>query len=196
MSLNPHDGNIYEAGALGHRGMPCPKCHAILPFLEYGHKTGKNGKPAKWPIYEKCRNSECSLGRKNLNLPPIVEEREEEFQGKPLNLPDPKPIIALFQMTNRKVPAIFFDDMWDAIMSRKVDAKEPDEKFAIRASICMHSADINKIFEICIATGGPITAIKTEDGLKLTQGKRTIVISMTNWDVTKGYGYYTIKEKA
>ena len=47
----------------------CASCQSVLPFIEYGTKPGKNGKIAKWPIYEKCKNDRCSVGRKNLGLP-------------------------------------------------------------------------------------------------------------------------------
>ncbi len=47
----------------------CAVCRAELPFIEYGSKIGKDSKPAKWPIYEKCVNPKCTTGRKNLGLP-------------------------------------------------------------------------------------------------------------------------------
>lgn len=36
--------------------MKCCVCGTELEFLEYGTKMGKNGKPAKWPIYKPCPN--------------------------------------------------------------------------------------------------------------------------------------------
>lgn len=36
--------------------MKCCVCGTELVFLEYGHKIGKDGKPAKWPIYAPCPN--------------------------------------------------------------------------------------------------------------------------------------------
>jgi len=52
-----------------HAPAVCPTCHSILPFIEYGTKMGKDSKMAKWPIYEKCQNPNCSIGRKSLGLP-------------------------------------------------------------------------------------------------------------------------------
>lgn len=36
----------------------CTVCDTELRFIEYGHKIGKDGREAKWPIYEKCPNKE------------------------------------------------------------------------------------------------------------------------------------------
>ena len=49
-----------------HPALPCSQCGKPLAFIEYGHKLGKNGKEAKWPIYDKCVNPACISGRKNL----------------------------------------------------------------------------------------------------------------------------------
>jgi len=53
----------------GHAPALCGECRSELQFVEYGTKVGKNGRPAKWPVYEKCGNPGCSIGRRNMKLP-------------------------------------------------------------------------------------------------------------------------------
>ena len=49
-----------------HLPLACHQCGVPLDFVEYGHKTGKDGREATWPIYQKCVNPACISGRKNL----------------------------------------------------------------------------------------------------------------------------------
>ena len=49
-----------------HAPLACNQCGVPLEFIEYGHKTGKDGREATWPIYQKCVNPGCVSGRKNL----------------------------------------------------------------------------------------------------------------------------------
>jgi hypothetical protein len=65
--------------------MKCYVCGTELRFLEYGQKIGKNGKPAKWPIYEKCPNI--------TNHKTMV--REQAAKAKPVDRPLPPPTPAI-----------------------------------------------------------------------------------------------------
>jgi hypothetical protein len=62
----PEEVKMSEEVVVTHAPAKCTTCGGPLPFVEYGHKLGKNGKEATWPIYEKCKNPECKTGAKNL----------------------------------------------------------------------------------------------------------------------------------
>ena len=61
-----------------HPGLPCHVCEVEKAFIKYGSKIGKDGREAKWPIYEKCPNSE--------NHEAILAEKRIASKRPPLNM--------------------------------------------------------------------------------------------------------------
>lgn len=49
-----------------HKPLKCQQCGSELPFIRYDSKPGKDGREAKWPVYEKCVNPDCLTGKKTL----------------------------------------------------------------------------------------------------------------------------------
>ena len=160
-----------------HAPIACPACHSLLPFVEYGHKIGKNGKPAKWPIYEKCKNKECKIGRKTLGIPP----EELVFESQPLKVTPPGPKYKLYQLTNRINPPLIFDDIWDAL-----DGKP--------GTVNMAAEDITSILSIC-QSNKVISAKYKDQCLFLVKGDKQVEIQPITWPNTKGWGYFKIKEE-
>jgi len=85
-----------------HPGLKCPSCSTILAFIEYGSKIGKNNKPAKWPIYEKCTNPECKTGKKNLGVKDAIEPASPP-KFVPLPEPVKGPPTSMFQWSQSRV---------------------------------------------------------------------------------------------
>jgi len=167
-----------SASQIAHAPLPCPTCRVNLPFTEYGHKVGKNGKPAKWPIYKKCKNPDCRIGRKNLGVP---ETDDESFKSVPLALPKPGPHMALYQLSNRVNPPLIFDDMYDAIDNRPgMHINMGREDIAMVQSACKNS--------------NSVTCIEQGDNLVMKMGGKTITLSPAAWKMTKGYGYFSVVE--
>jgi hypothetical protein len=163
-----------------HPPSKCSVCGVVLLFVQYGEKMGKNGKMAKWPIYEKCKSDTCSAGRKNLGLSSLKEEKR--FEAVPLKLPPPSPTLKLFQLTNRVNPPLIFDDLWDALGNNP-------------GAIKMHREDITSIKTACDGAAHPLVRAEwsvVQDALTLTMGTKEIGIFPADWKVTKGWGYYSV----
>ena len=60
------DSFVVVDGVNTHKPLACQQCGVPLDFVEYKHKTGKDGREATWPVYKKCVNPACTTGRKAL----------------------------------------------------------------------------------------------------------------------------------
>lgn len=154
----------------------CQTCKTELPFTGYGSKIGKNGLPAKWPTYEKCKNPDCTVGRKNLGLPKPVKE-PTKLESKPLVEPATGPKYRLFQLTNRVNPPLIFDDLYDAVEGT--------------GKARMDKTDMQNIYTACQGANSVIAEWQ-DDALVLTMGKKSVTIEPSSVKVTKGWGYFTV----
>ncbi len=68
--------------------MKCQICGTELRFLEYGHKIGKNGKPAKWPIYEKCPNIANHRSLMREKAPASAPKERPQKPAKEVTVPE------------------------------------------------------------------------------------------------------------
>lgn len=68
----------------------CSVCGTLLHFVEYGKKTGKDGREAKWPIYEKCPNKENHS--KAINTKKDEKREEVKKVVAPVAIPDNIPV--------------------------------------------------------------------------------------------------------
>lgn len=54
----------------------CTVCSAELAFIRHDSKLGKDGRVARWAVYEKCTNPDCKVGRRNTGAPePTVNSK-------------------------------------------------------------------------------------------------------------------------
>ena len=171
-----------------HKPLRCPQCGTDMPFKEYGSKTGKNGKPAKWPIYEKCKNPGCKTGRKTLG---IVE---------PEKLPDYEPLPTMItqeigQILQLPTPLKNYDFVYFGfsgnLRAKTTSVRSNGEEGTLR--IHMHLEDL----EIIQALHPEKVFVNKDDGSFLfihptDESKPGMVVFPKDIKVTKKYRYYVI----
>lgn len=169
-----------------HKPLLCPKCKAELAFLSYGSKIGSNGKPAKWPIYEKCTNRDCSIGRKNLG----IHEVEEIPPYEPLPEYNPGIPTKLFQLPSIKDYKQTYYAMTGSLRQLEIDLKSESKSSALR--VFMHKEDLDRM----ISFYGEAIRIDGDQYLfshPADPARPEVVVKAKNIKVTRGYRYFTVE---
>lgn len=172
-----------------HKPSKCPKCGSELQFIEYGSKMGSNGKPAKWPIYEKCHNKECSLGRRNLGLPEPVEDMPAYEP-----LPEVRSIIPtrLYQLPMSKNYDHVYFAMIGCLKVSKNDMRSRGMDAEMR--VYMHWRDIEYWAE---KFSPDLVVLNKDEGYAIfkhpVKDNEIVMVKEKNIKVTKGYRYMTIE---
>lgn len=85
--------------------LKCSRCGSELLFVAHREKLGKNGKMAKWPEYEKCKNPDCKVGRRTLGIAEVYEEPrwlEPDTESQPTKVASPA--MRVFQLEPKREP--------------------------------------------------------------------------------------------
>lgn len=113
--------------------MKCCVCGTELEFLEYGSKTGKDGKPAKWPIYAPCPNKANHRTMQREKAPAPVP------QGRPS--PVPREIVVPEGIPTTRALRTGLSFQWE--MRDTIDIQRPIKKYADRTGQTPVSARCN-----------------------------------------------------
>lgn len=149
-----------------HKPLACHVCGEPRAFLEYGEKLGKDGRTAKWPIYEPCSKEKHPEAKRSLGDYSGFQLENREIVQEPIRIVEgrsgPKGI--LVQLAKMEIWALN-----DALTDYA------DKRGEIPASVHLSQVDYDTIV---LEEQSPQTKIKLIDTALVVDGT-----------ITPGYRY-------